>query len=175
MGRVTGRVLPLVMFALVVVVAVFVVVRGPIEPPGVAPVSRPAIDPDATPPPVRAAYFYNYMDVDHLDSLAARGFDRAVIHWITDSLGARGTAELRAWTYDNIFPRIREAALEEDYRAFDYSGARTIDGRRGWGSTGRRSSARCGSSTPPSGTARSTRPCSTAKGRPASVCRRCRW
>jgi hypothetical protein len=43
--------------------------------------------------------------------------------------------ELRAWTYDNIFPRIRAAAEVEDYRAFDYSGVRTIDGQEGWGST----------------------------------------
>ena len=43
--------------------------------------------------------------------------------------------ELRAWTYDNIFPRIRAAVEAEDYRAFDYSGVRTVDGERGWGST----------------------------------------
>ncbi|MEX2471687.1 MAG: hypothetical protein WEA34_05875, partial [Gemmatimonadota bacterium] len=42
---------------------------------------------------------------------------------------------LRAWPYENIFPRIREAAQAEDYRAFDYSGAQTRDGQRGWGST----------------------------------------
>lgn len=44
--------------------------------------------------PVRAAYFYNYMSADHLDSLRAAGFNRAVIHWITDSLGTAGTGEL---------------------------------------------------------------------------------
>ena len=44
-------------------------------------------------------------------------------------------AALRAWPYNNIFPRIREAAEAEDYRAFDYSGVRTEDGQRGWGST----------------------------------------
>jgi hypothetical protein len=43
--------------------------------------------------------------------------------------------ELRRWPYENIFPRIQAAVMEEDYRAFDYSGARTIDGVRGWGST----------------------------------------
>ncbi len=47
--------------------------------------------------PVRAAYFYHYMGAAHLDSLAARGFDRALIHWIADSLGARGAAELAAY------------------------------------------------------------------------------
>jgi hypothetical protein len=46
--------------------------------------------------PVRAAYFYHYMDPDHLDSLAVRRFNRAVIHWTTDSLGARGATELAA-------------------------------------------------------------------------------
>ena len=43
--------------------------------------------------------------------------------------------ELRRWPYENIFPRIQEAAMAEDYRAFDYSGVRTQDGVRGWGST----------------------------------------
>ncbi|MEM7414949.1 MAG: M14 family zinc carboxypeptidase [Gemmatimonadota bacterium] len=43
--------------------------------------------------------------------------------------------ELRRWPYENIFPRIQAAAIEEDYRAFDYSGVRTQDGVRGWGST----------------------------------------
>jgi hypothetical protein len=42
---------------------------------------------------------------------------------------------LRRWPYENIFPRIREAAIAEDYRAFDYSGPQTRDGVRGWGST----------------------------------------
>jgi hypothetical protein len=45
--------------------------------------------------PIRAAYFYNYMPASHLDSLAVAGFDRAVVHWITDSLGATGTVQLR--------------------------------------------------------------------------------
>lgn len=43
--------------------------------------------------------------------------------------------QLRRWTYDNIFPRIRSAVMAEDYRAFDYSGVTTQDGQRGWGST----------------------------------------
>lgn len=47
--------------------------------------------------PIRAAYFYNYMPAAHVDSLAGAGFDRAVIHWITDSLGTTGTAQLRAF------------------------------------------------------------------------------
>jgi hypothetical protein len=52
--------------------------------------------PQTQTPAIRAAYFYNYMNVSHLDSLVARGFNQAVIHWITDSLDARGSAELRA-------------------------------------------------------------------------------
>ena len=44
-------------------------------------------------------------------------------------------AELRAYPYDNIFPRIREAVAAEDYASFDYSGVRTENGVRGWGST----------------------------------------
>lgn len=47
-------------------------------------------------PPARVAYFYSYMGAAHLDSLAAHGFTRAVVHWITDSLDARGRSELDA-------------------------------------------------------------------------------
>lgn len=43
--------------------------------------------------------------------------------------------ELRAYPYENIFPRIRDAVASEGYEAFDYSGVRTVDGERGWGST----------------------------------------
>lgn len=43
--------------------------------------------------------------------------------------------ELRAWPYEHIFPRIREAVEAADYRAFDYSGPRIVDGVAGWGST----------------------------------------
>jgi len=51
------------------------------------------------------------------------------------TLNPAADAELRAWPYDNIFPRIREAVAAEDYAAFDYSGVRTEGGVRGWGST----------------------------------------
>ncbi len=61
-------------------------------PPGAGLAQRPGAS------PVRAAYFYSYMGADHLDSLAARGFTRAVVHWITDSLDARGRSELAALT-----------------------------------------------------------------------------
>ncbi len=43
--------------------------------------------------------------------------------------------ELRAWPYEHLFPRVDEAIEAEDYRSFDYSGPRTQDGVRGWGST----------------------------------------
>lgn len=43
--------------------------------------------------------------------------------------------ELRRYPYQNIFPRLRQAVAAEGYRAFDYSGVRTVDGERGWGST----------------------------------------
>lgn len=42
---------------------------------------------------------------------------------------------LRAYPYDVIFPRLRQAVGTEGYEAFDYSGVRTVDGVRGWGST----------------------------------------
>lgn len=51
------------------------------------------------------------------------------------TLNPAADASLRAWPYEHIFPRIREAVEAEDYRAFDYSGVRTENGRRGWGST----------------------------------------
>jgi hypothetical protein len=47
--------------------------------------------------PVRASYFYNYMPVDHLDSLAASGFNQALVRWITDSLDVPRATELRRW------------------------------------------------------------------------------
>ena len=51
------------------------------------------------------------------------------------TLNPAADPELRAWPYENIFPRIREAVAAEDYVAFDYSGVRTEGGVRGWGST----------------------------------------
>jgi hypothetical protein len=51
------------------------------------------------------------------------------------TLNPAADAELRAYPYEHIFPRIREAARVEDYAAFDYSGVQTQDGVRGWGST----------------------------------------
>ncbi|MDH3271377.1 MAG: M14 family zinc carboxypeptidase, partial [Gemmatimonadota bacterium] len=51
------------------------------------------------------------------------------------TLNPAGDAQLRAYPYEKIFPRIREAVRAEDYAAFDYSGVRTEEGRRGWGST----------------------------------------
>ena len=51
------------------------------------------------------------------------------------TLNPAADAELRAYPYEHIFPLIREAVLEEDYVSFDYSGVRTENGVRGWGST----------------------------------------
>lgn len=51
------------------------------------------------------------------------------------TLNPAADAELRAYPYEHIFPRIREAVRAEDYASFDYSGVRTEDGVRGWGST----------------------------------------
>jgi len=44
----------------------------------------------------RAAYLYDYMPADHLDSLAAAGFNRALIHALPDLFDAGGAARLRA-------------------------------------------------------------------------------
>jgi PKD repeat protein len=49
---------------------------------------------EAAPVPIRGAYFYSYMDASHMDSLAAVGFNRAVVKVIYDSLGARGATEI---------------------------------------------------------------------------------
>ncbi len=51
------------------------------------------------------------------------------------TLNPAADAELRAYPYEHIFPLIRAAVRAEDYTAFDYSGPRTVDGVRGWGST----------------------------------------
>lgn len=51
------------------------------------------------------------------------------------SLNPAVDADLRAYPYANIFPRIREALRAEDYDGFDYSGAQVVDGVPGWGST----------------------------------------
>jgi hypothetical protein len=51
------------------------------------------------------------------------------------TLNPAADAELRAYPYDNIFPRIRQAVGTEGYEAFDYSGVTTQNGVRGWGST----------------------------------------
>ncbi|MCG8466995.1 MAG: hypothetical protein MJB57_02120 [Gemmatimonadetes bacterium] len=51
------------------------------------------------------------------------------------TLNPAADSALRAYPYEHIFPRIREAVREEDYVSFDYSGVRIEDGVRGWGST----------------------------------------
>lgn len=51
------------------------------------------------------------------------------------TLNPAADAELRAYPYAEIFPRIRTALRAEGYDGFDYSGAQTREGVRGWGST----------------------------------------
>ena len=51
------------------------------------------------------------------------------------TLNPAADAELRAYSYAHIFPRMREALRAEGYDGFDYSGPQTRDGVRGWGST----------------------------------------
>jgi hypothetical protein len=51
------------------------------------------------------------------------------------TLNPAADAALRAYPYAEIFPRMREALRAEGYDGFDYSGAQTRDGVRGWGST----------------------------------------
>jgi dipeptidyl-peptidase 4 len=51
------------------------------------------------------------------------------------TLNPAADAELRAYPYDHIFPRMRAALRAEGYDGFDYSGPQTRDGVRGWGST----------------------------------------
>jgi hypothetical protein len=51
------------------------------------------------------------------------------------TLNPAADAELRAYPYKVIFPRVRQALRAEDYDGFDYSGARAFDGVPGWGST----------------------------------------
>jgi dipeptidyl-peptidase 4 len=51
------------------------------------------------------------------------------------TLNPAADAELRAYPYERIFPRIRQALREQDYDGFDYSGVRTEGGVQGWGST----------------------------------------
>ncbi len=51
------------------------------------------------------------------------------------TLNPAADRQLREYPYREIFPRIRTALRAEGYDGFDYSGAQTRDGVRGWGST----------------------------------------
>lgn len=51
------------------------------------------------------------------------------------TLNPAADTELREYPYRHVFPRIRAALRAEGYDGFDYSGAQTRDGQRGWGST----------------------------------------
>ena len=92
--------------------------------------------------PVRAAYFYDYMTVDHLDSLAHAGFGRAMIHWITDSLTTRGLAELRAFC-DHAAPLGIEIEPEWPLQAPARLASRPPQRRYTWGGGTVESSVAC--------------------------------
>lgn len=62
------------------------------------------------------------------------GSEPYVITW-QGTLNPAADAELRAYPYEKIFPRIRAALRAKDYDGFDYSGPRTVNGQRAWGST----------------------------------------
>lgn len=51
------------------------------------------------------------------------------------TLNPAADRELREYPYRTVFPAIRRALQAEGYDGFDYSGAQTRDGVRGWGST----------------------------------------
>ncbi|MBX3132594.1 MAG: succinylglutamate desuccinylase/aspartoacylase family protein [Gemmatimonadaceae bacterium] len=51
------------------------------------------------------------------------------------TLNPAADRELREYPYRTVFPAIRTALRAEGYDGFDYSGAQTRDGVRGWGST----------------------------------------
>jgi hypothetical protein len=61
--------------------------------------AQPGVSGSAAPrrPMIKAAYFYDYLAVSHLDSLKAAGFDRALIKFIADTLDAPGARKLTAW------------------------------------------------------------------------------
>jgi dipeptidyl-peptidase 4 len=62
------------------------------------------------------------------------GAEPYTITW-QGTLNPAADAELRAYPYEKIFPRIRAALQAKDYDGFDYSGPRTVNGQRAWGST----------------------------------------
>lgn len=51
------------------------------------------------------------------------------------TLNPAADSAIRAYPYEHIFPRIREALRAEDYDGFDYSGPQTVDGEPVWGTT----------------------------------------
>lgn len=55
-----------------------------------------ALTPSLAASAVRAAYVYDYMPPSHIDSLAACGFDRVLVHALPDSLDAAAAAKLRS-------------------------------------------------------------------------------
>lgn len=69
----------------------------------------------------------------HVDSHHG-GSEPYVVTWQA-TLNPAADAELRAYPYREIFPRLRAALKARDYDGFDYSGPRTVDGAPAWGST----------------------------------------
>jgi dipeptidyl-peptidase 4 len=51
------------------------------------------------------------------------------------TLNPAADAELRAYPYQHIFPRMRQALRANGYDGFDYSGPQTVEGVPAWGST----------------------------------------
>ena len=82
--------------------------------------------------PVRAAYFYSYMDTTHLDSLAAHGFSRALVHFIADSVDARSRAELAQLSHRAAALGL-ELAPEWLYQVRSKVAARPAARRYTWG------------------------------------------
>lgn len=82
--------------------------------------------------PGRAAYFYHYMSASHVDSLAAAGFDTAVIHWIPDTLGVRGAAEWKAFAARGLATGV-EIVPEWSLQQLSRLAASPKDRRYVWG------------------------------------------
>lgn len=82
--------------------------------------------------PSRAAYFYHYMSAAHVDSLAAAGFDTALIHWIPDTLGVRGARELQAFRARGLATAV-DIVPEWSLQQLSRLAARPADRRYTWG------------------------------------------
>jgi hypothetical protein len=100
------------------------------------------IAPRVSAAPVRAAYAYDYMPPSHVDSLAAAGLNRVLIHWLPDSLDAGGRTRLRAWVDRGVATGVDvvpEWLLQQKSRL----AARPAGRRYVWGRAVRESTAAC--------------------------------